>query len=91
MSRSLKWRAQRRKERQENSNQIIPQAMFHNHKLEALYLQRHLLDELIRKNKINNIVAAQIRENINYNEIVLSLQSNIKQDITTPRTYETKS
>ena len=36
MSRSLKWRAQRRKERQENSNQIIPQAMFHNHKLEAL-------------------------------------------------------
>ncbi|HEK6026576.1 TPA: cation:proton antiporter, partial [Staphylococcus aureus] len=75
MSRSLKWRAQRRKERQENSNQIIPQAMFHNHKLEALYLQRHLLDELIRKNKINNIVAAQIRENINYNEIVLSLQS----------------
>nr|WFN98979.1 sodium:proton antiporter [Staphylococcus aureus] len=75
MSRSLKWRAQRRKERQENSNQIIPQAMFHNLKLEALYLQRHLLDELIRKNKINNIVAAQIRENINYNEIVLSLQS----------------
>ena len=49
--------------------------MFHNHKLGALYLQRHLLDELIRKNKINNIVAAQIRENTNYNEIVLSLQS----------------
>ena len=72
MSRSLKWRAQRRKERQENSNQIIPQAMFHNHKLK---LTTSSLDELIRKNKINNIVAAQIRENINYNEIVLSLQS----------------
>lgn len=75
MSRSLKWRAQRRKERQENRNQIIPQAIFHNHKLEALYLQRNLLDELIRRNKINNVVAAQIRENINYNEIVLALQS----------------
>lgn len=75
MSRSLKWRSQRRKERQENRNQIIPQAIFHNHKLEALYLQRNLLDELIRRNKINNVVAAQIRENINYNEIVLALQS----------------
>ncbi|HHS2926032.1 TPA: cation:proton antiporter [Staphylococcus argenteus] len=75
MSRSLKWRAQRRKERQENRNQIIPQAIFHNHKLEELYLQRNLLDELIRRNKINNVVAAQIRENINYNEIVLALQS----------------
>lgn len=75
MSRSLKWRAQRRKERQENRNQMIPQAIFHNHKLEALYLQRNLLDELIRRNKINNVVAAQIRENINYNEIVLALQS----------------
>ncbi|MBE5660418.1 sodium:proton antiporter [Staphylococcus sp. SS21] len=75
MSRSLKWRAQRRKERKENSNQMISQAIFHNHKLEALYLQRNLLDELIRRNKINNVVAAQIRENINYNEIVLALQS----------------
>ncbi len=84
MSRSLKWRAQRRKERQENSNQIIPQAMFHNHKLEALYLQRHLLDELIRKNK--STISLQLKfEKISITTKLSCLYSpNIKQDITTP-------
>ncbi len=84
MSRSLKWRAQRRKERQEKQQSNHTASYAHNHKLEALYLQRHLLDELIRKNKINNIVAAQIRENINYNKIYCLYSPNIKQDITIP-------
>ncbi len=84
MSRSLKWRAQRRKERQENSNQIIPQAMFHNHKLEALYLQRHLLDELIRK--IKSTISLQLKfEKISITTKLSCLYSpNIKQDITIP-------
>ncbi len=41
-------------------------------KLEALYIQRTILDELISRNKVTNEVATQLRENINYNEIVLA-------------------
>ncbi|MEJ8541750.1 hypothetical protein, partial [Staphylococcus capitis] len=37
---------------------------------------RSVLDELIKRNKITNEVATQIRENINYNEIVLSHESD---------------
>ena len=44
-------------------------------KLEGLYKQRTILDKLIQRNKITNDVATQIRENINYNEIVLSHES----------------
>lgn len=41
-------------------------------KFEALYIQRTILDELISRNKVTNEVATQLRENINYNEIVLA-------------------
>lgn len=41
-------------------------------KLEGLYLQRQFLDQLIEQQKIDDKVATQIRENINYNEIVMS-------------------
>ena len=34
-------------------------------KLEALYIQRTILDELISRNKVTNEVATQLRENIN--------------------------
>ena len=40
--------------------------------MEALYIQRTILDELISRNKVTNEVATQLRENINYNEIVLA-------------------
>ena len=60
--------------------------MFHNHKLEALYLQRHLLDELIRKNKINNIVAASNwrKYQLQRNSLVFTVQTLSKHN--TPRT-----
>ena len=45
-------------------------------KLDALYTQRHILDELISRNKVTNEIAAQLRENINYNEIVLAKELN---------------
>lgn len=41
-------------------------------KLEGLYLQRQFLDQLIAQQKIDDSVASQVRENINYNEIVMS-------------------
>ncbi|PTI38831.1 sodium:proton antiporter, partial [Staphylococcus succinus] len=41
-------------------------------KLEGLYLQRKHLDELIRNKQIDASIAAQIRENINYNEIIVT-------------------
>ncbi|MEB6243111.1 sodium:proton antiporter [Staphylococcus gallinarum] len=41
-------------------------------KLESLYLQRHYLDELISNKQVDATVAAQVRENINYNEIVIA-------------------
>ena len=44
-------------------------------KLQALYTQRDVLDKLIANNKITNDIAKQIRENINYNEIVLASES----------------
>ncbi|MDU6535724.1 MAG: hypothetical protein E6517_09820, partial [Intestinibacter bartlettii] len=45
-------------------------------KLDALYTQRQILDELISRNKVTNEIAAQLRENINYNEIVLAKELN---------------
>jgi len=41
-----------------------------------LYTQRQILDELISRNKVTNEIAAQLRENINYNEIVLAKELN---------------
>lgn len=72
ISRILKWQEQRRKQDGNHLHQVVSQESFTNHKLQALYMQRHYLDELIKHNKINNTVAGQIRENINYNEIVLA-------------------
>lgn len=43
-------------------------------KLEGLYLQRKHLDELIRNKQIDASIAAQIRENINYNEIIVTTE-----------------
>ncbi|MEB8127187.1 cation:proton antiporter [Staphylococcus succinus] len=43
-------------------------------KLEGLYFQRKHLDELIRNKQIDASIAAQIRENINYNEIIVTTE-----------------
>ncbi|EHJ09061.1 cation:proton antiporter [Staphylococcus simiae] len=77
ISRSLKWQAQRRELQKNPESRLpaVPQEIFGNHKLQALYLQRDYLDQMIRRNKVDNTVAAQIRENINYNEIVLAQES----------------
>lgn len=77
ISRSLKWQSQRRELQKNPQNRLpaVPQELYKNYKLEALYMQREYLDQLIRRNKIDNTVAAQIRENINYNEIVLAHES----------------
>nr|WP_256278212.1 hypothetical protein [Staphylococcus sp. HMSC070D05] len=41
-----------------------------------MYTQRQILDELIAINKVTNEIATQLRENINYNEIVLANELN---------------
>ncbi|MCU5745298.1 sodium:proton antiporter [Staphylococcus sp. SQ8-PEA] len=41
-------------------------------KKQGLYLQRAYLDELIEAGHVNKTIAAQVRENINYNEIVVA-------------------
>ncbi|WP_436854853.1 cation:proton antiporter [Staphylococcus caeli] len=55
-----------------NQRHQTPAAMAIEHKFEALYLQRAILDKLIQHDKIDTDIAAQVRENINYNEIVLA-------------------
>ena len=59
----------------QHTNELVPEIQ-RELKLEGLYTQRSVLDELIKRNKITNEVATQIRENINYNEIVLSHESD---------------
>lgn len=63
------------KENGQHTNELVPEIQ-RELKLEGLYTQRSVLDELIKRNKITNEVATQIRENINYNEIVLSHESD---------------
>ncbi|RIP37310.1 sodium:proton antiporter [Staphylococcus gallinarum] len=58
----------RRQSRQHNSEITSIQSL----KLDSLYLQRQYLDELISNNQVDATVAAQVRENINYNEIVIA-------------------
>ena len=62
------------KSQTQSKNDLVPQNL-RKLKLEGLYKQRTILDKLIQRNKITNDVATQIRENINYNEIVLSHES----------------
>lgn len=59
------------KSQTQSKNDLVPENL-RKLKLEGLYKQRTILDKLIQRNKITNDVATQIRENINYNEIVLS-------------------
>lgn len=49
-----------------------PDTITEAHKLEGLYIQRTYLDELIQNKQIDAHVAAQVREHINYNEIILT-------------------
>lgn len=78
-SRALRQRSQRRL-RASNPNQQreIQQSTHKNDeiKLNSLYMQRRYLDELIKRNKIDSTVASQLRENINYNEIVLAQKTH---------------
>ena len=41
-------------------------------KMQGLYLQRQYLDELVAQGHVNQTIATQVRENINYNEIVVA-------------------
>lgn len=44
-------------------------------RLQAVYIERRFLDELIRKQKVTSEIAKQLRENINYNEIIIAEES----------------
>ncbi|NWK84221.1 sodium:proton antiporter [Staphylococcus sp. GSSP0090] len=54
----------------QNKHNQTPASITEEHKLEGLYMQRAFLDKLVQNNKLDTHVAAQVRENINYNEIV---------------------
>lgn len=49
------------KENGQHTNELVPEIQ-RELKLEGLYTQRSVLDELIKRNKITNEVATQIRE-----------------------------
>ena len=46
--------------------------MQQNIHLQAIYAEREYLDALIKRNQLSRKVASQLRENINYNEIVFA-------------------
>ena len=77
LSRKLRQHHNRKRQREENKfmYELNTQQQY-DAKLDALYTQRHILDELISRNKVTNEIAAQLRENINYNEIVLAKELN---------------
>lgn len=54
----------------QNKNNQTPASITEAHKLEGLYMQRAFLDKLVQNNKLDAHIASQVRENINYNEIV---------------------
>lgn len=54
----------------QNKNNQTPSSITEAHKLEGLYMQRAFLDKLVQNNKLDAHIASQVRENINYNEIV---------------------
>jgi monovalent cation/hydrogen antiporter len=73
LSRTIRHNKNRKQQRNQNKKvyELTTQQQ-QDVKLEALYIQRTILDELISLNKVTNEVATQLRENINYNEIVLA-------------------
>ena len=74
LTQTLRQSASKIKARQKNEL-IVSNETQQSLKLQALYTQRDVLDKLIANNKITNYIAKQIRENINYNEIVLASES----------------
>lgn len=77
LSRTLRQNQNRKRQREENKLMYeLNTQQQHDAKLEALYTQRQILDELISRNKVTNEIATQLRENINYNEIVLANELN---------------
>ncbi|MDU6180586.1 MAG: sodium:proton antiporter, partial [Staphylococcus lugdunensis] len=74
LTQTLRQSASKIKARQKNEL-IVSNETQQSLKLQALYTQRDVLDKLIANNKITNDIAKQIRENINYNEIVLASES----------------
>ncbi|MCD9067429.1 sodium:proton antiporter [Staphylococcus pasteuri] len=44
-------------------------------RLHAIYTERKFLDELIKQQKVTSEIAKQLRENINYNEIIIAEES----------------
>ncbi|WP_204181807.1 sodium:proton antiporter [Staphylococcus sp. GDY8P152P] len=54
----------------QNKNNQTPASITEAHKLEGLYMQRAFLDKLVQNNKLDAHISSQVRENINYNEIV---------------------
>ncbi|MBS6061067.1 MULTISPECIES: cation:proton antiporter [Staphylococcus] len=77
LSRKLRQHHNRKRQSEENKfmYELNTQQQY-DAKLDALYTQRQILDELISRNKVTNEIAAQLRENINYNEIVLAKELN---------------
>lgn len=54
----------------QNKNNQTPASITEAYKLEGLYMQRAFLDKLVQNNKLDAHIASQVRENINYKEIV---------------------
>ncbi|MEX2949357.1 cation:proton antiporter [Staphylococcus warneri] len=78
LSRSLKKRRtpSQNKEKQKNNEMIKVSKETHQHLfLQGIYAQRSVLDKLISREQVTPTVARQLRENINYNEIVLAEES----------------
>lgn len=77
LSRTLRQHHNRKRQREENKfmYELNTQQQY-DAKLDALYTQRQILDDLISRNKVTNEIATQLRENINYNEIVLAKELN---------------
>ncbi|PTF04783.1 sodium:proton antiporter [Staphylococcus devriesei] len=77
LSRTIRQNQTRKQQREQNKEVYeLTTQQEQDVKLEALYIQRKFLDELISRNKLTNEVATQLRENINYNEIVLAHEAN---------------
>ena len=76
LSRKLRQHHNRKRQRENKFMYELNTQQQYDAKLDALYTQRQILDELISRNKVTNEIAAQLRENINYNEIVLAKELN---------------
>lgn len=74
LSRALRNRRKGNKNKDKSnqtSKELTTEAQQNIH-LQAIYAEREYLDALIKRNQLSRKVASQLRENINYNEIVFA-------------------